>query len=66
MPDDEYYALVELRKKQGRKQMETYKPPLVEGCGTPAEQRKKRRKWKMILGLRNYQLLRRELKFKHF
>ena len=62
-PDDEYQALVEKRKKQGDAQMENYRPPYVRGCGLPAEQKKKRRKWKRLLEARNRNMIWRERKF---
>lgn len=62
-PDDEYQALVEKRKKEGDAQMENYRPPYVRGCGLPAEQKKKRRKWKRLLEARNRNMIWRERKF---
>ena len=61
-PDSEYNALLELRKKQGREQIETYRAPFVRGCGLPNEQKKKRKKWKRILAQRHRSMLRREKK----
>ena len=62
-PDDEYQTLVEQRKKQGDAQMENYRPPLVRGCGLPAEQRRKRNKWKQVLEARNRSMTYRERKY---
>lgn len=62
-PDNEYQQLVEKRKKQGDAQIENYRPPYVRGCGLPAEQRRKRKKWKQILEARNRSMAWRERKY---
>ena len=62
--DEEYDALIALRKKQGDEQMENYKPPLVRGCGLPKEQKRKRKRIELVMRQRERQMLWREKKYK--